>query len=394
MIKVKTTVFFITILVLIGCTGNKIDLSSGNCENLVIDPATAASVPLSRVFSLKRIFKLQVNNELIGNISNIYLKKDFIIIYADNLYLYDYDGNFIKKIGRNGKGPGEYLSIHGVECNKLGFFIMDRSQQKIIHLNDQGRYIRDYKIGLFGEAYSKWNNINLIYTGNEINKYNNKLFIFDNDFNYKMSFLKISENEHRFVNFYDKTNFYNYKDSIRFLCSFDNNIYNLDNKGYVLRKRYKVDFGKYTIPEDYFNRQFSDSRDFMMNLRASSYAYRIMGFYENDHEIIFMFWYRDKMLLAIYNKRDHTSVIADNLFDDIVFKGLNIKPADEYFSYYFKDNSVYFVLFPFQIKDYTDKMKEELTDDEWKNYEKSSVYDAFKNINEEDNPLIIEFSIK
>lgn len=67
------------------------------------------------LFESIKIIPLETNsNCLIGQISEIEIYNDTIYILDKNiakaLFMFDKNGNFIKKIGSLGKGPGEYIS--------------------------------------------------------------------------------------------------------------------------------------------------------------------------------------------------------------------------------------------------------------------------------------------
>lgn len=390
---------FGVLLITSSCTSSdNVSYSEEGCEEIVIDPTERQMINRSELFSLERVIKLKNSSgTLIGEIENILAHEDFLVINSNDISLYDYEGNFLKKIGRSGRGPGEYLSKF-IAYNKKNLFIMDRTQQKIIkyRLSD-GSYVSDDYVKIWGQAIINWKEMNLVYAGNELTPYNEKLFIFDKNNNLLTSHFDIKEHEKYYMHFYEKTNFYNYKDSIRFLYAFNNGIYSIGIKGKdtFITKRYCVDFGSYSIPEEFFQQPFRNVRDFITTLYDTDYAYQIMGYYETDHNLMFMFRYGSELLMAIYSKENKETIVIENIFDDLLFKGLTIPVRNEFFpSYFFSNGSVYFALHAEQFIGNVEKAKRINPDIEWESvWNGHSVMSLYEDMDYEDNPIVFEFKM-
>lgn len=106
------------------------------------------SIPLSTLGTNLEYVALETDTAcLIQGISNAFLTDSLIFVSDyDKLLKFDRNGNFVKQIGKKGRGPGEYPS--------LGNFIIDEDNQEIFVLSSrivlifdfQGNFIRDFKI--------------------------------------------------------------------------------------------------------------------------------------------------------------------------------------------------------------------------------------------------------
>lgn len=132
---------------------NLIDI---NIDNLDYDN----TVFYSDIFKSFKLITLETNeNCLIGQINKIELFNDTIFVLDKNigksLYEFDANGNFIRKIGKLGRGPGKYLApisfaidrdirrIKILDNQKVLIYSMTGEFQKEIHLtyDDSPRYI-------------------------------------------------------------------------------------------------------------------------------------------------------------------------------------------------------------------------------------------------------------
>jgi hypothetical protein len=106
------------------------------------------SIPLSTLGSKLEYVALETDTAcLIQSISNAFLTDSLIFVSDyDRLLKFDNKGNFLKQIGKKGRGPGEYPS--------LGNFLIDEDNREIFVLSSrivlvfdfEGNFKRDFKI--------------------------------------------------------------------------------------------------------------------------------------------------------------------------------------------------------------------------------------------------------
>lgn len=83
------------------------------------------------------------------NIMSVISSNDyFFLIEFRAVYQFDKSGQFIRKIGRNGRGPGEYIQINGaqVDCESKSVIVFPgKTGNKIIHYDFDGKLLKEVK---------------------------------------------------------------------------------------------------------------------------------------------------------------------------------------------------------------------------------------------------------
>ena len=146
----------LTIIIIIACNTNK----RGSTTSKSIDIpyfvdieknlTETKSVSLSSIGKQLEYIPLETNpNCMIEGIENISLSEDFIFI-ADytKILQFDRNGKFLKQIGANGRGPGEYLGITGFcidQKNKKVYVNVCYAGCEILEYDFNGSFIRSFK---------------------------------------------------------------------------------------------------------------------------------------------------------------------------------------------------------------------------------------------------------
>jgi len=159
----KTNTFlFIILFATFSCKNDKklIELE-GKAQHIIKIPLLSAikkekQEKLSAIIDSSFVVKLETNkNCLINNI-------DKMIVYEDKIYILDKkksngvfeftkEGKFIKKFGKKGKGPGEYIDLKAFTINKKErrVILFDWSRKRFLAYNLQGDYIGSRKIEFY-----------------------------------------------------------------------------------------------------------------------------------------------------------------------------------------------------------------------------------------------------
>jgi hypothetical protein len=164
----KKTCFYYLLLIASSC-------GSSNNETFKIDPLTLVGnqITLSEIavdieyFPLENSFPMGFTYKLIITKDNIYLSvKDF------GIAKFNRDGKFLQKIGKIGRGPGEY--IYGfnfaVDERTRNVYILDRSAKtKVYVYSGSGKFLRDFSLAEIDESSYNWTT--------DIEIYNSLLFL-------------------------------------------------------------------------------------------------------------------------------------------------------------------------------------------------------------------------
>lgn len=110
-------------------------------------------IKLSEVCNEIQYCFLETSDEcLIDKIDKIMIDDSLIFIYNKHqFFIFNLSGKFKRKIGKLGKGPGEFLRIMDftINNNKNLIFIYDSDQQKIICYDYKGFFKFEFKIGSY-----------------------------------------------------------------------------------------------------------------------------------------------------------------------------------------------------------------------------------------------------
>ena len=177
----------ITAAVLVCCNGNqgkntspitpKIDkfalLKSSNAQTKMIINANN----MSDLFTLNKFIDLETKPEcLIGTIEDIILipdKQKIVILNKVNVFellLFDFNGKFIKRIGNQGEGPGEYFNPHPILYynNKLAVYSQNR---RLLFYDLDGKLLDEISFSV-----SNWH-----FTVDRMASLNNDIYIYTNN---------------------------------------------------------------------------------------------------------------------------------------------------------------------------------------------------------------------
>lgn len=132
-------IFFIAIILFLGA-----------CSKNNQTPLISSKIPindtvrhLSSILSVKHIVPLETTEKsLIGNLKKILkYKKWYYVSYGRTTLLqFDNQGRFVRQIGSMGGGPGEFTTIGDFDVTDSGIYIVD--YMRILHYTHEGTFMR------------------------------------------------------------------------------------------------------------------------------------------------------------------------------------------------------------------------------------------------------------
>lgn len=114
--------------------------------------SVGTKIKLSEIATEIEYIKLETGPDCyIGSGNSIYLvSSEYIFVFNQRRLLqFDINGNFIRQIGKIGRGPGEFISIKGIDIDQKNFTlsIITNFSHKIYEYNfDDGDWIDSYSI--------------------------------------------------------------------------------------------------------------------------------------------------------------------------------------------------------------------------------------------------------
>lgn len=184
---------------------------------------------LFKQFPIEKEIILDSGTDIIGHIFAFAIVDDnFLIvdsIHSRQCYIFDSKGKLIKKPGRYGEGPGEYLFIMAACYANERIYLVEKYKIKIYTKN--GEFLFGKKrpfIGLCNGAYAGPNGTVLVLSFNRYNNKKDTIFQLDMDGNLIKSFSPVDDVPEVFDTFYPQTG----------LCIEENSFFQIFNFKYGL----------------------------------------------------------------------------------------------------------------------------------------------------------------
>lgn len=135
------------------------------------------SLNLDAIIDSVYYIKLETNPDcLIGSIDKILFFNDKILIIENlqrkSVLMFNDNGKFVKKIGTEGRGPGEYVTIRDValDINNKSIVFLDDYGGKLLFYDLDGNFVTHKKLYYYPTAFSILNDDSfLFYQGRSIN---------------------------------------------------------------------------------------------------------------------------------------------------------------------------------------------------------------------------------
>lgn len=191
------------------------------------------------------ISKVIYNNHLI-------LTLDEISTYSTNLY--DPQGNFIKRVGNKGKGPGETLQISDIDyCNDT-IYLLDNLQKSILSYDKNGNYLYSFPFPFIAEDFARMQNGNFLFVLSRFNdskEYSSKILMTDAKGKILQSIISGNSkwrNKERYFYQQIKNPIYKFNNKAYFYDHLNYLLYIIDETGKIENK-ILFDMDKHRIPE-------------------------------------------------------------------------------------------------------------------------------------------------
>lgn len=256
--------------------------------------------------------QLADKESLLGDISDIKSINDTLFISSNNsIYLFDYDGQFIKRINRNGRGRGEYRKIEHFDINKTNgelIILEGNGGRELLFYSYNGDFIRKIEVTYIIDDFMVLDNGDLLcYCPRYLGRVNRGLWQIDSLGNYKKHLVEIddafrytyslnrylthiSDDEIGLMGTEDFDYFYNIKDGIidtAFVMKTD----------YRLPKTYKMT-GEY--PEDsrkaYVKCEYIETKDLLYFVLTNCFD-DVQVFYNKKDDVLYRFYIDDISLI-------------------------------------------------------------------------------------------------
>jgi hypothetical protein len=230
----KITVIIFVLFLTSSCQPNKQNSNIEN-ESIVINSNIEILYKENIVEDIRYVpLKILENNFLISHIGSIFCADSLLFIIdndQDAIFVYDFFGNPLYKIGRTGQGPGEYIYLSDVilDREQKRIILCDIASRKIIYYDFSGRVLEEKKIPDTSINYFAKDTKSDFFIGDRIDLEQDLLVVFDGNKNIVNSHLKINEKDKKVYKPYQSyltgSHFYTFNDTVFYLSIFDYSIY-------------------------------------------------------------------------------------------------------------------------------------------------------------------------
>jgi len=339
------------------------------------------------------------DSELIGRVNKMYILKDSIFILdrvvAKSLLVYNKKGEFLKKIGAIGQGPGEYILPFdfSININEGLIYLLDSYSQRInIYDVNTCEYIESIKLN---------DDKRRIF---QIELYNNQLysdahFLIPSTNNYLLQELddRSGITKDKWLNIYNYNHgwseiffpghspFYKNNDGeVKYVELFMDTVLSIDNE----IKPYLVLKSKNWVSSDYIQSLSGLEADQKYNsLLQTDYIYNLHNYMECKDIIYFEYEYGPRTKYVFYNIKSGRSFITNKLNNDILFKG-NYREVPKINFAFSDENGFWGYIHPLQMEKFLNQLTVV------NNVHNIDKIDRLMSLKPDSNPIIFYYEYK
>ncbi|MDR1338843.1 MAG: 6-bladed beta-propeller [Prevotellaceae bacterium] len=278
-------------------------------ETVRINIHEAKSIDLS----MGRMIELETtDSSLLYDIAHIlFFKEKLFVLTREKVVVFDSNGKYLFNLSGTGQGPGEYTAFGSMFVKGEYIYVFDKMTKRVLCFDDNGKYLSVEKIP---DSTGSLSDVYPLADGRFVGK---NMFRGDHEYTPAGSILDdkyglIEVVDGRKVNTgltsYD--NFFQYGEHILYWEMLCDTIFSIREYKNMI-PLYYVDFGEYAIPpSERKNKDVYDLIDYTNrpeNVNKTATYIRFVS--EDEHNIRFMFAFRQKTPFVFYNKHDKTANI-------------------------------------------------------------------------------------
>ena len=372
------------------------DYENQEVNRIEIDLSDAqGEIHLSSVIESFEYVPLETTSgSLMGNPWDIKSNDDYIVTFHNQnvsyVGIFKRDGDFIHKIEipqRDGPGGLFYPSYFDVDFENREIIVL--GFRKLNRYNFEGEVLDEVVLDFSPSAVQFEDDQYIFFMGNtnyqDLNESNSNVIITDHSGNIENTYLPIQPS-HAGLNFITSSHFTTY-DGEYYLNVFPGyDIYRVSSDEATLH--HQLDFGSRSIPDENYSERSSEeiagnqSFPFFERLNESEYVGPVSGFFEFNNMIQFTLYTDRTDWYTVFLKKDTGDyLLSENWINDIDGTGTPFfrSANDEY---------LMTVTEPMNIIEGVENL--EIPESELK----SNLIEVSKNINENDNPVVIFAKVK
>lgn len=337
----KIFIIFFLFTTLFSCITKERDVKDEEYPIINLDDCNIEdTIFLSEYFNKISFIPLETNIEsMISSFDGIQIQNNLLFVldksYAKCVLIFDKDGNFVRKIGKVGYGPGEYISISDFAINETGdvLLVLDPESRKINFFSiDNGTFFKSIKLDpnmYYNDILFINNKIvcNVIYYDNRIKNRSLLKVIDSNTGRIEESWMEVEKYNCNWseIVLKDESFFYNKnKRKPKYTNYFMNIVYEVKETGItpflgITSKNWITCNNLQKISENTTNQM-----DVYQKVLDSKFEFNISELVETNDDVFFEFNKGYDRINVIYNKMNKKVRYTQSLFDDMIFDSVRL----------------------------------------------------------------------
>ncbi len=315
-------------------------------KNIVVKSEIKSVPYITDVFKIGKYVPLQTSPEsLLKRIDAIKIQNDIMYTFSNgNVYVWSEKGKLIRKIGKQGRGPGEMLYLIDFALSPDGkkIAILDNYRERIFMFDKNGNLLESKKIDPRYATNLCWTQSNkFIFYSNYVTKESKKCTFFLTDSNWKNIKQLLPINPNELGNCIDSgDNFPTYGNRQYLRKSLDDMIYELTPQDELV-PRYRVTFDKGNIDTEKLKKYDHNCLGLASEMKKNKLR-SIVGFNETEHYYIIRYTIGEDVSTNIVLKNDHQQI-------RIQHRPRNFDPIGGFFTFYYGDY-ILMAVEPYKLK--------------------------------------------
>lgn len=281
------------------------------------------------------------SKSIIGNINDLKVFDDKIFVMdsdkAKTVFMFDIKGNFIRKIGEKGKGPGEYLFPQDFDIDQTNeeVLIFNGNSSKIYRYNFFGNYLGDISVPVRVISFSLLNSDEILfYTGDYDNEHlgpisNRDLYLIDRKG-------EIISSGRMHTDYFKNNNMTLSNKSlvsdqvVSFSPKFSDTIFSVD--GESISGQYALNFGERSFDRNQVENKTSN--EFLRYVNKLESPFFLGAHLQNNNHLYFSFSYKDYTINSFFNKKTNTLIMGKSFRLDRLDYLSSVSPVSQYTDFF------------------------------------------------------------
>lgn len=387
----KTLALFCLVIFLVACT-SRTEQTSPTYTDIQVDVDQVSEEYDFSPFleDGMKVFKLETNDSCLVSKVGQFAYVDNVLYIAEELeqtvYLFDSNGNFLKRIGKKGQGPGEYGRLGKFQVKGDQIYILDKMDGARICVYDipsgKGTYLYPNGDYQFEDFHIVGNDMYLVCNNRKSEQGYYNLIKVNMNSGQTACFLPFDKtlSEHR--SHWGLHNYVSqYGDELLMICSNNDTIYQIDSNNPC--PRYAVRFSKRTLPKE---SRTKEGTDIMIEAMEKGYIDGISKI--NNFGRFFIAEYGDNSIKSLIYNKDNGIIAA-------IAEVLTLnKWGNLYLWEYVLTGNKDFVVVE-QADMFKACWEQRYSKGKFASEkDREKIYDIYKRTKEDDNPIVYIFKLK